>query len=157
MAKLTSFMNKKDKKYIQIANSLSELSDDPKTGVGSIIVKDDNIISHGVNELPLGLNKEYDKRRVENPLKGKWMLHAERNAIYKAARNGISLIGTKMYCTYFPCADCARGIIQAGIEKLYTEKPDFNHHKWGESWVEAIIMLKECGVEVIWTNEEDDE
>lgn len=148
MGKLT----KQDKKYIEITESLTGLSDDPKTGVASMIVKDNNIISYGVNELPFRSNKL--KERCEKPLKDKWMVHAERNAIYKAARDGISLIDANMYCTYFPCADCARGIVQTGISKLYTKKPDFNHHKWGETWVEAITMLKECGVSVVWTNEE---
>ena len=111
-------MDKKDIKYIEICESLTELSDDPKTGVAALIVKDDNIITYGVNELPFSSGKV--KERCENPGKGYWMLHAERNAIYKAARTGISLIGADMYCTYFPCADCARGIIQSGIKKLYT-------------------------------------
>jgi len=145
-------INETDKVYLSICNSLTRLTDDNNTGVSAIIVKNNNIISHGVNELPNGANKIND--RCESPLKDKWMLHAERNAIFKAARLGISLKDTKMYCTYFPCADCSRAIIQAGITRLYTEKPDFNHHKWGESWVEALIMLRECGVEVIWTNVE---
>jgi len=148
-------MDKKDIKYIEMCESLTELSDDPKTGVASIIVKEDNIISYGVNELPFRSNKLKD--RCESPGKDKWMLHAERNAIYKAARSGVSLVGTKMYCTYFPCADCARGIVQSGIEKLITNKPDFNHHKWGESWLEAMIILKECGVSVVWANQDKNE
>ncbi len=148
-------MDKKDRKFIELAESLNSLSDDPKTQVGSVIVKDNNIISYGVNELPFRANK-LDKR-LKSPDKGYWMLHAERNAIYKAAKRGISLVDSTMYCTRFPCADCARGIVQSGIEKLYTEKPDFNHHKWGESWVEAITMLKECGVIIVWTNQDKDE
>jgi dCMP deaminase len=55
-----------------------------------------------------------------------------------------------MYCTYFPCVDCARAIIQSGLSKVYSPKPDLNHEKWGKSWTESLIMFKECGVEVIW-------
>ena len=143
-------MDKKDLKYIEIGKSLCDLSDDPKKGVSTVIVKDDNIISHGVNELPYGAEKTNE--RVTKPGKDFWMLHSERNAIYKASRAGISLVGAKMYCTYFPCSDCARAIIQSGIKTLYSPKPDFNHHKWGKTWVESEIMLKECGVNIVWTD-----
>lgn len=138
--------------FLNILPQICELSDDNKTKVGCLIVdNDENILAYGSNVLPDGLT--YEKRRCETTEKHIWLHHAERNAIYKAARLGISLKGTKMYCTYFPCVDCARAIIQAGIIKLYTNKPDLNHEKWGDSWVNAIIMFKECGVELIWTNE----
>lgn len=154
MAKITKW----DKRFMALADHVAQWSKDTNTKTGAVIVGPENTeISFGYNGFPRGANDDGYPKRYEKPDKYHWTEHAERNAIYKAARNGISLINTKMYCTYFPCADCARGIIQAGIEKLYTNKPDFNHHKWGESWVEAIIMLKECGVEVIWTNQEDNE
>jgi len=152
MAKITKW----DKRWMDLAENISEWSKDINTKTGAVIVGSENTeISFGYNGFPRGANDDGYPKRYEKPDKYHWTEHAERNAIYKAARNGQSLIGTKMYCTYFPCSDCARAIIQSGIEKLYTKKPDFNHHKWGESWVEAIIMLKECGVEVIWTNEEE--
>ena len=47
-------------------------------------------------------------------------------------------------------------IIQAGVIKLVTGKPDLNHKQWGESWLVAIELLKECGVELVWTNVSDD-
>lgn len=147
-------MNKHDKKFMEIVNSLAELTDDPSRGVACLIVKDNNIISHGVNVLSRGVTKT--EERVTKPGKYNWISHAERNAIYNAARLGIKTKGATMYVTYFPCSDCARGITQAGIAKVYTEKPDFNHHKWGESWVESVMMLKECGVEIIWTNVDED-
>lgn len=143
-------MDKKDLKYIEIGKLLCELSDDPKKGVSALIVKDDNIISHGVNELPDGVQKTNE--RLIKPGKDFWMLHAERNAIYKVSRSGISLVGAKMYCTYFSCSDCARAIIQSGIKTLYAPKPDFSHHKWGKTWVESQIMLRECGVNIVWTD-----
>ena len=144
-------MDKYDDKFMEIVDSLTELTDDPNRGVACLIVKDNNIISHGVNVLSNGVNKT--EERVSKPLKSKWISHAERNAIYKAARLGININGARMYCTYFPCVDCARAIIQSGISKVYSPKPDFNHHKWGDSWIESITMFRECGVEVVWTRE----
>ena len=88
------------------------------------------------------------KKRYEKPQKYMWVEHAERNAIYTAGRNGISLDGCKMYVTYFPCCDCARAIIQSGIKEVYSPKPDWSHHKWGESWKVSKQMFNECGVKI---------
>jgi dCMP deaminase len=153
MSKLTKW----DKRYIQLAKDVAEWSKDKNTKTGAVIVDDNENteLTMGYNGFPRGADDDTDQRRYERPDKYFWTEHAERNAIYKAARLGININGARMYCTYFPCADCSRAIIQAGIKKLYTEKPDFNHHKWGESWTNAISMLKECGVEVIWTNDDE--
>lgn len=146
-------LTKWDKRFIEQAKFVSEWSKDKNTKTGAVIVDNENTeLVMGYNGFPRGADDDNHPKRYERPEKYFWTEHAERNCIYKAARLGISLKNTKMYCTYFPCADCSRAIIQSGITRLYTEKPDFNHHKWGESWVEALTMLKECGVEVIWTN-----
>tara|TARA_B100000927_G_scaffold161479_1_gene130149 strand:+ start:13570 stop:13992 length:423 start_codon:yes stop_codon:yes gene_type:complete len=130
-----------------IVELVSGLSDDPSRGVGTIIVdQNNNILSYGSNTIPTGVIKDVD--RVNKPNKYKWIEHSERNAIYSAAKRGISLDGSKMYCTYFPCCDCARAIIQSGIIELITSKPDINHEKWGESWNLASLMLEESGVKI---------
>jgi dCMP deaminase len=152
---VNSTLTKWDLRFIERAKAVSEYSKDKNTKTGAVIVNDDKTeITMGYNGFPRNADDDTDQRRYERPHKYFWTEHAERNAIYKAARLGVSTKDTKMYCTYFPCADCSRAIIQAGIHTLYTEKPDFNHHKWGESWLEALIMLKECGVEVVWTNDD---
>jgi len=154
MGELTSW----DKRFIEQAEYVSKWSKDTNTKCGAVIVDDENTeLVMGYNGFPRGSDDATDTRRYDKPLKYFWTEHAERNAVYKAARLGISLKNTKMYCTYFPCSDCARAIIQAGVCKLYCPKPNFNHHKWGESWVEAISMLRECGVAVTWTNNENNE
>lgn len=155
---MNSKLTKWDKRFMEQAKFVSEWSKDKNTKTGAVVVDEENTeLVMGYNGFARGANDDDYPSRYERPDKYFWTEHAERNAIYKAARLGISLKNTKMYCTYFPCADCTRAIIQAGIKQLYTEKPDFNHHKWGESWVEAMTMLKECNVEVIWTNVEDEE
>ena len=148
-------LTKWDLEFIKQAKFISERSKDKNTKTGVVIVDNENTeIVSGYNKFPRGAD-DTDQRRYERPTKYVWFEHAERSAIYKAARLGISVNGCKMYATYFPCVDCARAIIESGLTKLYTEKPDFNHEKWGHSWVDALIMLKECGVEVIWTNDEE--
>lgn len=153
MSKLTKW----DKRFIEQAKFVASWSKDTNTKIGAVIVDNENTeLVMGYNGFPRGADDDKDPRRYERPLKYMWTEHAERNAIYKAARLGISLKNTKLYCTYFPCVDCARAIIQAGITKVYTYKPDFNHQTWGDSWIESITMFRECGVEVIWVDGEEE-
>jgi dCMP deaminase len=128
--------------FVKMTSVVSESSDDDNRKVGCVIVRDgDTIVAYGSNTIPEKVKKL--KSRKEKPNKYR---HAERNAICEAAKKGISTDGCEMYCNYYPCSDCAISIIQAGISKLYTEKPDFNHHKWGESWKRSKKMFEESGV-----------
>lgn len=75
-----------------------------------------------------------------------WMEHAERNAIYAAARAGIALDGASLASTYFPCVDCARAIVQSGIRHLHTLPPDLADPVWGESFIYSRTVLEEAGI-----------
>jgi dCMP deaminase len=75
-----------------------------------------------------------------------WMEHAERNAIFAAARAGRSTSGARLASSYFPCTDCARAIIQAGIRHLVTLPPDLDDPVWGASFGPSLTMLQEAGV-----------
>ncbi len=86
----------------------------------------------------------------ERPEKYFWVEHAERNAIYNAARAGIPIAGCKMYLPWFPCMDCARAIVQSGIEALVAMEPNVGDPKWGEDFKRAISLFKEAGVAVNW-------
>lgn len=57
---------------------------------------------------------------ISEQMLSSWMVHAEANAIFNAARVGISLNGATIYVTKFPCIMCANAIIQVGIKRLYT-------------------------------------
>jgi len=100
-------------------------SKDPKTKIGAIIVKDKRIVSTGYNGIPIGVNDAIEARN-QRPDKYKWYEHGERNAIYAAAKFGISTEGATLYTNALPCADCARGIIQSGITNVYV------HQKFGD-------------------------
>jgi dCMP deaminase len=75
-----------------------------------------------------------------------WMEHAERNAIFAAARAGRSTDGATLVSTYFPCTDCARAIVQAGVRRLLTLAPDPHDPVWGTSFGPSETMLREAGV-----------
>ncbi len=77
-----------------------------------------------------------------------WQEHAERNAIYAAARAGVALEGASLASSYFPCVDCARAIVQSGIRQVHTLPPDLSDPVWGESFIYSRTVLQEGGVEI---------
>lgn len=109
------------------------------------------LLSAGYNGFPRGVSDDIDERH-ERPQKYKWTEHAERNAIYNAAREGVSLYRSVMYVPLFPCADCARAIIQAGIAVIVVPQADDfncdNPGRWAEDWEIAQVMLLEAGVQI---------
>ena len=83
--------------------------------VGAIIVKNSMIISDGFNGTPSGFeNVCEDESGITKP----YVLHAEANAITKVARSNNSSAGATLYITASPCLECAKLIIQAGIERV---------------------------------------
>jgi dCMP deaminase len=138
-----------DRKFIKLSKHISDWSKDKNKKVGAVIVDIDNIVlSMGYNGIPRGCD-DTDECRYERPTKYLFTEHAERNAIYHAARHGVSLKGCKMYVTLFPCADCARAMIQSGITKLIAPEPNLNHEVWGEHFKAAIQMMEEAKIEII--------
>jgi dCMP deaminase len=137
--------------FRNIAEQVKLKSKDKKTQIGAVIVgKDNEIVSTGYNSFPRGINDDVEERQ-ERPEKYFWFEHAERNAIYNAARIGVSTKDCTLYLSHwFPCADCARGIINAGITKIYCERPDGNDKSssFTESFKRSEEMLLEAGVEV---------
>ena len=91
---------------------------DPNTQVGACIVSPDNIIiSTGYNGLPNGCSDdEYPWEREGEETKYPYVVHAELNAILNA--NGRDLRGSRLYVALFPCNECAKAIIQAGVKEV---------------------------------------
>ena len=143
--------------FRKLAHTVKLKSKDENTQIGAIIVgKDKEIISTGYNSFPRGINDGV-KARQERPEKYFWFEHAERNAIYNAARIGVSTDGTTMYLNCgIPCADCTRGIINAGIVRIFCERGEHGAKgiKWEESAERSWDMLEEAGVEVCFYDNE---
>jgi dCMP deaminase len=140
------------KEYFRnIAHQIKLKSKDEKTQIGAVIVGEDNeIVSTGYNSFPRGIRDDISERQ-ERPEKYFWFEHAERNAIYNAARIGVSTKGTTMYLTCgMPCADCCRGIINAGITTIVCEVGDAGAKgpKWEESGKRSLQMFTESGVKI---------
>lgn len=136
-----------DKRYIDLAKNVAQWSKDPSRKIGAIIVGDKGqIISQGFNGFPRGI-EDYDQRYNDRPMKYKYVVHAEANAIYNAIHNGSSTNGATIYVTGLPvCHECAKAIIQTGIKEVVMDtKPEGN---WIESGNLSLELFAEAGVKV---------
>jgi dCMP deaminase len=133
--------------FMAIAMLSAMRSKDPNTRVGACIVDSDNrILSIGYNGVPNGWEDEnFPWAREGEPLETKYpyVVHGERNAIlnYRGSRKDME--GAKIYLGLFPCNECAKEIIQAGIKEVI-----YLSDKYAET--DAVIASKrlfdECGV-----------
>lgn len=115
-----------DEYFMGVALLAAQRSKDPNTQVGACIVSGENscygsnvIISTGYNGFPIGCSDDeypWEREGSSNETKYPFVVHAELNAILNA--HGKSLLGTKIYVALFPCNECAKAIIQAGIKEV---------------------------------------
>jgi dCMP deaminase len=137
-----------DKRWLGSAADKGSWSKDRSRKIGCVIVNPDNVeVSNGWNGFPRGIDDDVETRHVR-PTKYLWTEHAERNALYNAARTGRATKGCSIYQTMFPCVPCARGIIQAGLIEVITREPDWNDSTYGEEWGVAKEMLEEADVTI---------
>ena len=149
-------MNKKwvegwDQHFMTDAYNKAMKSKDTSTKLGAVIVGPDNEpVSNGYNNFPRNLNDDIEER-YQRPLKYRFMEHAERNAIYNAARHGVALKGCRLYVPQRPCTDCVRGIIQTGIIEVIYHKEWLGNAidtPWYDDQQLGITMLEECNVKI---------
>ena len=112
-----------DEYFMGVAALSAKRSKDPSTQVGACIVSSDNkILSMGYNGFPRGCSDDEfpwgKDSQAEDPYNAKYLYstHGELNAILNY--RGTSLEGSKLYVTLFPCNECAKAIIQAGIRTI---------------------------------------
>lgn len=143
-----------DEYFLNIADVVRTKSKDPSSTIGAVIAgRDNEIISTGYNGFPRGINEKI-VTRWERPVKYDFVVHAETNAIYNAARVGVSTKGCTLYLIgmgppTYPCKDCAKAIIQAGIKRVvgkpYKELPEH----WVESLAFSATLFEEASVEYV--------
>lgn len=122
-----------DTTFMKMALVIADRSKDPSTQVGAIIVSGDNrILSAGYNGTPKGINDdEFPWGRGDGSpgcldSKYPFVVHAERNAVLNFRGVGTQLEGSTIYVTHFPCGECAKEIVQAGVsEVVYLDKHNF--------------------------------
>lgn len=152
---------------MKVAELTAELSYAERLKVGSVIVKDDRIISCGYNGLPAGwdnrcekivhiTNEQYYSLTKEEQSRYKqvtddiryWsglktfdeVIHSEMNCLGQLTRSSISGEGCIMFCTHSPCVNCAKSIYVSGISELYYK------HDYRDS--AGIEFLDKCGIKI---------
>src|SRR3954465_409416 len=114
--------------------------------VGAVLVTQDGTRIAACNTFPAGV-RDLDERHAGDG-RFVWMEHAERHAIFAAARRGLATAGGHLTTSFFPCIDCARAIVDSGIVCLDTPAPAFADPVWGPSFERSQIILQEGGVEI---------
>ncbi len=114
--------------------------------VGAVLATRDGGEIVACNRFPAGVRDLPE--RHEGDGRFVWMEHAERNAIFEAARAGLATAGGRLTTTFFPCIDCARAIVASGIVCVDTPAPAFDDPVWGAAFERSQIILREGGVEI---------
>lgn len=134
-----------DEYFMGVAELSAMRSKDPHTQVGCCIVSvDHKILSMGYNGLPRGCSDDdFPWKREGPPLENKYFYttHSELNAILNY--RGGSLEGATLYVTLFPCNECAKAIIQSGIEEIVYDSDKYEEEP---STIASKMMLRAAGV-----------
>jgi dCMP deaminase len=143
-----------DEWFMQMVYLVASKSKDKSTKIGTVLTRNNRIVSVGYNGLPSGVNDNVPSR-YERPEKYSWTEHSERNSIFAAAKYGISTDGCTLYSQGIMCADCGRAVIQAGVKQVVVHRPfeQLFHTlsgQWDESCAISEAMFREAGVEVRW-------
>jgi dCMP deaminase len=141
-------MDKWAERYFNIAKSVASWSKDT-TKIGAVVVgAKGQILSQGYNGFPRGILDD-DSRLKDRSIKYKFVVHAEMNCIYNATYNGVSLDGAHLYVYGLPvCSECAKGVIQVGIKRVFMCHPTNIDDRWQESFKTTSELFREAGVEM---------
>lgn len=116
-----------DECFMRMAHVIALRSKDPSTQNGAVVVTPDNIVvGLGYNGWPRGIEQTalpWNREGDFEDTKYAYVCHAEENAIYNANRQ---TKGDKLYCTLFPCNECAKTIIQTGIKEVIFESDKYS-------------------------------
>ena len=144
-------IHKWDRRFMEMANLVSTWAScfQPDRKIGAVIVKDKRVMTTGYNGAPQGVRTcvergECLRRKLGIPSGTRhemcYAVHAEQNAIVQAAKLGINIDGSTLYCTHQPCILCAKMIANVGIRRVVYAK--------GYPDPFALEILEEAGAEV---------
>ena len=115
-----------DESFMRIAHVIAARSKDPSSQNGAVVVTTDNIVvGLGYNGWPRGIDTNalpWDREGDFENTKYAYVCHAEENAIYNS---NAQTKNCKIYCTLFPCNECAKTIIQNGIKEVVYESDKY--------------------------------
>lgn len=150
-----------DRRWLALARHYATWSKDPSTKVGCVVVSYENRqVSMGYNGFPQGVDDDPELYR-DRESKLLRVVHADANAIFSAAREGIALDGATMYLTGPPCQECVKAIIQAGIARVvwpsdnpFERDPD-TAARWLGKMAAGFDMMTQADVEQVRVNDVD--
>ncbi len=136
-----------DEYFMDITRLVARRSTCMRRQVGAVMVKDKNILATGYNGTPSGITHcdvtgcLREQLKVPSGERHELCrgLHAEQNAIIQAARHGVNIDSSVLYCTDSPCIICTKMLINAGIQKVIYLK--------GYADRLSMEMLAESGIE----------
>ena len=133
-----------DECFMRMAHVIAQRSKDPSTQAGAVIINQKNIVlGLGYNGFPRGIDDEKLSWEREGDFintKYAYVVHAEENAVYNA---NASTDGGILFCTLFPCNECAKTIIQNGITEVVYEDDKYHNQ---DAWIAARRMFDEAGI-----------
>lgn len=147
-------LTKWDTRFLRIAEEVRLWSKDPGTKVGCVLVNERRIISTGYNGFPQGICDDLE-RYVNREYKLSVTVHAEKNAILNAAKNGTKVEKSTLYVTFPPCSQCASAVIQAGVTKVVCPNPETAPERWRDNFLAANNLFYEAGVQVLYYSNSD--
>lgn len=142
-----------DETFFRTAYAFADRSKDPSTQVGAVVVgtkgpTQNRVLATGYNGAPIGWGDAVFpwSREGDSELKKKYyfVVHAEMNAVLSASRDGIGLLGAKVYVTHFPCFTCIKHLAQVGISEIIY---DYAHNMPEDDAVAAAeLVAKQTGI-----------
>lgn len=114
-----------------------------------MLVNDRRILSTGYNGFPQSISDDLT-RYLDRDFKLSITVHAEKNAILNAAKNGTKVEGSTLYVTFPPCSQCASAVIQAGVAKVVCPNPELAPERWRQNFKAANELFYEAGVKVLY-------
>ncbi|MFX1735399.1 deaminase [Paraburkholderia sp. A1RI_3L] len=141
---------------MEVAFGVRQYTDDPKgkifkqSAVGSVIADRHGVISQSANVLPPAIRSTFaqEGRMVSEADRYFLIEHAERAAIFDALASHADLSNATIYCTRFPCSDCARAIVWSGIKRAVFGSGFAGEKRWLTSQRAALRILRDGGVTV---------
>ena len=131
--------------FIDIAHTVATRSTCDRAEVGALLVREKRILTTGFNGSPAHLQHCDEVGHLMINGHCVRTTHAEANAIIQAALHGISTKDSICYVTHFPCLNCVKMLINAGITQIFY-RSDYRIDE------QALEFLKTAGVEVIRIN-----
>ena len=135
--------NKHKKAYMKCCEAFAECSDDTKLHVGSVIVKNNRIISCGYNAHTQHITAP---NQLEDGATDVRVRHSEKNALMGLIRSSESAVGATMFCTHACCYLCAIDIVDAGVTH-FIYKNEYRSQDGLQHLIDNCVKVEKLNVE----------